>query len=1011
LAVRTDKKFAKPKGMFILNVFMGIRIRTVVELLFVGLSLVFSLSVRAEQTVLDRYDYHPYTEGLPQNSVKSIVQTRDGYLWFGTRFGLARFDGDDFTIYDSASNPSLKDDNCSSLVEDRVDGTLWICQPRMVTGFRDRRFTRFGIAKDENSETMRQFTAASDGGLWIGAEHGLLRFKDGKVVRRFTMQDGLKTNAVWSVFLDDAGALWTGTSLGLQKFDTRAATFQDVTAPDGLLQSWTTCVYSAGGELWVGNHKGVHLLREGRWTTFPGLADKANSVEGFLRDSGGKTWIVTRNGPLQCAFEGHLVPLPLDLSFVTEPLSVFEDRERNLWFGTSFDGVARLRPHQISTHSTHDGLIHNDTWSICEGRDGRIWIGSQDGISEMKDSRIIPHPISAPGERCRVRSVYEDRNGMLWVGTVNLGLQTFNKGVWRAVPLTGLLTRQEVGAIAEDSRGTLWVGTKGDLHFREGDKFTPFRSASGEPIADVRAILEDRGGHLWFGTYRDGLYRWKDGKLDHFTRSNGLPSDCAWSLCEDQTGTLWIGTDNGLVRFKAEAFFVFTKKQGLMDNIVNSILEDDAGVFWISCNRGIYRVARGELDLVAMRRMEQASFIAYGASDGMLNRETNGGSQPSACKSRDGQFWFPTIKGVASFNPSTIRHNALPPPLQIEKILSNGTAVERGGQISLPPGGGSLVEIQYTANSFSAPEKVRFQHRLSPGDTGWSAPTALRAAHYRNLKPGSYTFQIKACNNHGIWNETPAELAFVIAPHFYETPFFYILCASALLAAAFAVHWARVRVLTKIQSLEHGRALEGERTRIAREMHDELGATLTQISLLGELAHRELHHPPSAELHLLQIKKTARNLFRSLDEIVWAVNPKNDFLPSLMDYIFHYAQEYLRPAGIRLRLDQPESVPRHPLSSEERHNLFMAVKESLSNIVKHAAAREVWVRLQLKEGQAEILIEDDGCGFNADSSHSGRNGLANMRQRLHNMGGRFEIGKRLPTGTAARFSLPLRPPE
>jgi len=320
---------------------------------------------------------------------------------------------------------------------------------------------------------------------------------------------------------------------------------------------------------------------------------------------------------------------------------------------------------------------------------------------------------------------------------------------------------------------------------------------------------------------------------------------------------------------------------------------------------------------------------------------------------------------------------------------------------SLPPGRGDVLELRYTANSLVAPEKVQFRYCLyhDGHDDTWTEAGNRRVAYYTNLRPGNYTFRVIACNNHGVWNEEGASYSFFLAPHFYQTWLFYLLCSLTVVLAGYGLHWIRLSVVRKIERLEKQHALEKERARIANEMHDDLGSSLTQIALLGELANRDLPDANKTGEHIQKITRTTREVFRAMDEIVWAVNPKHDTLSSLIGYLSKYAQDFLRPAGIRCRLDLPQNLPPHPLTTDERHNLFLTVKEALNNIVKHAGASEVWLRVSLDSARCLISIEDNGRGFAIGSARPDGNGLTNMRERLAPTSGEFKLNSQPGQGT------------
>jgi len=344
----------------------------------------------------------------------------------------------------------------------------------------------------------------------------------------------------------------------------------------------------------------------------------------------------------------------------------------------------------------------------------------------------------------------------------------------------------------------------------------------------------------------------------------------------------------------------------------------------------------------------------------------------------------------------------------IEDVVVDNHSLGLSFPARLPPGHGNVIEFRYTANSLVAPEKVRFKFCLGGYDQDWTDASDRRVAYYTNLRPGPYTFRVKACNNHGVWNEEGASFAFYLAPHFYQTWPFYVLCGVLTALAGYGLHRVRLSVVRKVGRLERQHALEKERGRIANEMHDDLGSSLTQIALLSELANRDLERADRASEHIRKITGTAREVFRAMDEIVWAVNPKHDTLSSLIGYLSKFAQDYLRPAGIRCRLDLPEQLPPHPLATDERHNLFLAVKEALNNIAKHSSASEVWLRVAITPATCLITIEDNGRGFVVESARPDGNGLGSMRERLTAIGGEFHLVSQPGRGTKLELLLNLK---
>jgi signal transduction histidine kinase len=450
--------------------------------------------------------------------------------------------------------------------------------------------------------------------------------------------------------------------------------------------------------------------------------------------------------------------------------------------------------------------------------------------------------------------------------------------------------------------------------------------------------------------------------------------------------------------------------------------------------------------------------LALGEADGMLSSECNGGdNQPAGCKDRQGRIWFPTAKGVVVIDPKHVHRNDVPPPVVIEQVKADDQVVfgdgcvlglttqnAQGGlgrlgesagdspkalngqrdsgsdtgaaapPLRLGPGRARVLEIHYTANTLSMPERARFKYRLDGYDLDWRTDDAnRRVAFYTNLRPGTYTFRVTACNNHGAWNAEGARFIFSIAPHLYETGPFYGFCGLMAVSAAFGIHHSRVRGINRLRRLEQQHALDLERSRIARDIHDDLGSRFLRISVLGELSERNLPNPGQCRPCLEKLRATTREAFEALDEIVWAANPKHDSVAGLVTYLREYVPQSLSPAGIPCRLDFASPVPELPLGTEVRHHLFLAVKEALQNVVKHAQATEVSVRLELENGTLALQVKDNGRGFDLDAAALNippsalGNGLDNMRERMAQAGGRFAVRSAPGQGTEISLRVPL----
>jgi signal transduction histidine kinase len=578
-------------------------------------------------------------------------------------------------------------------------------------------------------------------------------------------------------------------------------------------------------------------------------------------------------------------------------------------------------------------------------------------------------------------------------------------------------------ALLGASGGGLWVGTEAGLLRYDGSNGVWIGRKPESVRTDVRAIVEESPGTVWYGMFSGGLARLSNGVVEHFGKADGLSSEFVQCLHLDAQGALWIGTfGGGLSRMKKGRFAAITARQGLPNNIIGCIVDDGNGSYWMSSHAGIIRASKEELDLCAEGTTHWVHCASFGRSDGLPTLECSTGFQPAGCKTDGGRLWFPTGKGLVAVDPKDIPVNRHFPPVVIEEVRVDGHPFgPRGaaeGPLRIEPGQ-HRIEIDYTALSFVAPEKVRFRYRLGGLQTLWEDAGSKRSADFTYLPPGNYLFEVTACNNDGVWNEKGAGFSFKLLPHFWQTSWFLVFSAATIMAAAGAgVHLdGRRRLRRRLERLERQRAVERERSRIARDIHDDLGASLTRISLLSDTISTDLVSPPQAGEALGRIFATSRELVEALDEIVWAVNPRFDTLDSLASYLGDFAQDLLKTASIRCRLDMPVHLPVRPLTTEVRHNLFLAFKEALNNVLKHAAATEVRVSLALEADSLVLSVEDNGKGFAPPAAAPGSpsrttgaasgSGLINMRQRLAEIGGRCEIQSAPGGGAKVRFTVPF----
>jgi signal transduction histidine kinase/ligand-binding sensor domain-containing protein len=961
-------------------------------------------------------------DGLPENNVTAVVQTRDGYLWLGTRSGLARFDGVRFTVFNEHSRPGAPGGHVTCLFE-AADGTLWIGQENgVVTTYKEGKFTAVPMRAQWRGGKIFAVCPDAAGDIWLLNQYGeLARVKDGWVIpwpsSRSVPLLAVARNpkgGVWIQRDDDVSWLEQGRLLSL---------FEDAST-NRYVQG--VCAMRDGGVCVLMNRH-IREWKDQKWIEDDEVVpwDEVPSTV-TLETKAGYLAAATADHGLYLVFPDHQVLLFCRTNgFSSDWINALcEDREGNLWVGTGNGGLARLRVVNVRTIAPPDQWQGRAILSVDVGADGALWVGTEGaGLYSSQDGNWTNFGIASGLRNYYVWSVAPGGPGGLWAGTWGAGVFALGAGLFDLPPG---LANLYAGALLPARHGGLLIGTsEGLLRFEEGR--TNWLARGPELSSpDVRAICEGADGTVWFGMSGGGLGRLKEGNLRQFRRSDGLSSDFVQCLHLEEDGTLWIGTFGGGVdRFKNGRFSAIGKNLGLADEVICDLQEDGLGYFWISSHNGIMRVSKAELAACADGDKNKVDCLTFGSSDGLPSLECSGGFQPAGCKTADGHLWFPTAKGLVDVDPKNIRINPLPPSVVIEEMRVDNEPVARssgaGAALEIAPGRHRL-EIDYTGLSLVAPERVRFKYRLDPLDRQWGDAGAKRMADYSYIPPGEYVFRVTACNNDGIWNENGATLAFRVRPFFWQTWWFRALAglsAAALLSGS-ALLVTRRRLRRKLERLERERAIERERTRIAKDIHDDLGASLTRISMLGQSARGELTNSPEAEAKVDQICSTARELTRTMDEIVWAVNPQHDSLDSLANYLGKFAQDYVRSAGIRSRLSMPEELPPWPLTAEVRHNLFLAFKEALHNAVKHSGASEVRVALTLAAGGFVLAVRDNGRGFARDQAQgggspdsdriNGGHGLVNMKLRLEEIHGRCEIQSAPQSGTVVRFDVPVKTP-
>jgi signal transduction histidine kinase/ligand-binding sensor domain-containing protein len=880
-------------------------------------------------------------DGLPSNSIRAVGQAADGYLWLATAEGVVRFDGIRFSRFTDEATASLA------------------------------------------QRPARALFALQNGEVWISsARGGLLRW------------DGSRLGVVW----EDAGA------------NTQAPRIITQVADDGGGGAFIERgdeVYHATGpsrpRLLERTPELVEKLRVAVLTQGQRVATAPLEAPLELVDSHGWHWKKTPAGLSFSGIGEEYEPIALpEFDARSRITTLLLDREGNLWVATNGSGLFQIRSRRVNVIGTAAGLTDRGVRSLLQDRSGALWAANKSGgVDQIVDGQVTHFTVGGGDATRPVTAMCEDHNGTLWVARHSSSVSKWSDGKFRTAS-SPTMPIWRVAAMLVGGDGRLWLGGEQGLAVWADEALTRFGAGQGIPEQKITALALDATGQTWFGTADGALFHGRDA---HFKKVGQLSDRVISSLLHDADGTVWITTlGGGLFCWKDGRARRFAEREGLPDNRLTCVLDDGIGHLWLGSLGGIFRVAKTALMEVVAEDRIGADWLRLDRSDGMLSRECTGDFHPAGWRGSDGTLYFPTVNGIAKVQPATLEVNKLPPSVIIEEARAHGRSWQAGGtQLKVGPGR-SRLEFRYTALSLSAPEKVRFRTKLEGLEDEWRDVGTQRTAGYQAVPPGQYRFCVAAASGDGVWNETGASLAIHVAPHFWQTLWFQSVAAALAVAVAFGIGAAisRARLRGRFLRLEAQTSRHKERARIARDLHDDLGASLTEISLLAHLASES---PTLDRDPLPEIASKARALVSALDEIVWATNPRQDTLASLAVYLGAFAAEFLQAAGISVRLEIPNHLPEVPLDTERRYALFLAVREALNNVVKHSAATEVWLRLHADHRELKIAVEDNGQGLPEGVSELSE-GLRNMHARLTSIGGECSVQSGA-TGTRVFFSLSL----
>jgi ligand-binding sensor domain-containing protein/signal transduction histidine kinase len=961
-------------------------------------------------------------DGFTKGQISSIAQTSDGYLWLGTEFGLLRFDGVRTVPFQPPAEQQLPSSFIYSLLVAR-DGTLWIGTSKGLASWKGGKLTQY---PELAGQIIFSLLENREGTIWAGGAAvptgKLCSIQNGSV--RCYGEDGSLGRGVVGLSEGSKGNLWVGVNAGVWRWEPGPTKFYPLQEPDG-----TPMVLGEGedGALLIGMSGGIQRLVDGKTETYP-LPDTVGQFRAkrMLRDHDGGLWIGTVDRGLVHVHQGRTdVFSPADGLSGEHVYTLFEDREGNIWVAT-INGLDRFRDFAVATVSVKQGLSSAVVGSVLASTDGSVWLATYDGLNRWNNGQMTIYRERAEGTTGvreivgsglpdeGVESLLQDTRGRIWVST-SRGFGYLEAE--RFIPVPGVPGGQML-SIVEDRAGNLWLIHErfGLVHLLGGNEVRqiPWAALGHQDHASALAADPSRGG-LWLGFHLGGVAYFADGQVRaSYTAADGLGEGRVNHLRLDPDGTLWASTFGGLSRLKNGRVATLTSRNGLPCDAVHWMMEDDAHSCWLYTACGLVRIARSELDAWAAavdkereaRQTIQAT--VFDSSDGVRNLASAGHYSPQVAKSADGRLWFLPWDGASVIDPNHLPFNRLPPPVHVEQLTADrktyDATSDASGRLRLPPLIRDL-QIDYTALSLVAPEKVLFRYKLEGHDTEWQEVGNRRQAFYNDLPPGDYRFRVMACNNSGVWNEEGTFLDFSIAPAYYQTIWFRAACLIALVLLLAALYQLRLRQVARQVRGRMEERLE-ERERIARDLHDTLLQSVQGLILKFYAVSKQIQNDPAQDAlektldHADQVLAEGRDRVRNLRTTTVPFGS----LPAAFQRV---VEETPQGSNVTFKTVIEGSVRElHPIIQEESYCIG---REAVVNALKHSEGRHVEVEITYDPRQFRLRVRDDGRGIDPVTLEEGRPdhwGLRGMRERAQRIGAQLNFWSRAETGTEVELTVP-----
>ncbi len=964
---------------------------------------------------LQQYMLRTWTseQGLPQNSIRAMLQTRDGFLWIGTLGGLARFDGAGFVLYRAGTPDSIPSDSITGLAEDR-DGSLWISSAGGLTCYRNGHFRNYTSRDGLPATSIWRIGHDPTGGVWAATWRSELFHFDGKTVYRYASPIAGRIQDVNAMLQDTHGTLWVATFHGLFALD-QERKLKRFTRDDGLAGDR---VYALAldhkGQVWIAGDGGLTYHTPDRFISIrvPGLAT-ATLLTFDPSGQDGTVWTGSTGQGLFRLNPRGVQRLRAAQGLISDEIYLlYCSRDGSLWLG-AINGLNQLSDGAVTSYSTGEGLPRSTlNMQRSQGPNNELWFGRDDSLFHVRDGTLVPLGTESaavkrenPGHNAAANPVHGKHAIPIWVHSTNRSSRGLVLGdsFGNTVLSDGTLERalphipwSSVGSMLIDHDGVIWVSGSeiGVLAYAAHGPPRSYTTANGLDDNNVLAIAEDAVGNVWAGTI-SGLNRIHNGIVTHI-----FPCANITSIYPSADGSLWVSSESGLIYVPPALGPVrlFTQRDSLPTNVIEGVTEDTEGHLWLGTEQGIVRVNKA--DLLAPRNHPRAIPVVFGMGDGFRSAQVR---INSVFRSRQGSIWFVTLQELAAINPRGIQAKPLAPIL-IDRVDIDDQDAALVPSLTVPAGRHRL-KIRYTVPEFRIPGRIRFRYRLEGWDKKWIEAGTLRDATYTGIPPGSYTFRVANSDGYGNWISVDSDLPIRVVPYFYQTGWFLTLVALLLATCIWQMHrWRVAQVSASINARLQERLRE--RTRIARELHDTLLQGMLGVSMQMYAASQQAPAHAAISSVLSHASQRLREIAEQGRKALEDLRSPSVVPASLETMLALTLRDMDLPADVQPQIHSAGIITHLcPLVQVEVEQI---AREAVANAVQHSGANTIRLDIVYQPAHFFMSVSDDGCGIDQETQKSGRHGhwgITGMRERAESIGGRLRILPHVPCGTVVEISL------